>query len=99
MGCTDNTTKHFKVYYPELGYTQQFSRVEVDENTKGGTIDLRLRGQSGPQGTPNVQPDRLPRGRPKKDVPVLDKQQSNATTTKAVLQVVIKLFKLPPGVI
>ena len=34
MGCTDNTTKHFKVYCPELGYTQRFSRVEVDENTK-----------------------------------------------------------------
>ena len=71
----------------------------MDENTKGGTIDLRLRGQSGPQGTLNVQPDRLPRGRLKKDVLVPDKQQSNATTTKVAPQVVIKPFKPPPGVI
>jgi hypothetical protein len=70
MGCTDSTTKHFKVYCPELGYTQRFSRVVVDENIKGGSINLRLRGETGPSGTSgttNVQPDRLPRGRPKKE--------------------------------
>jgi hypothetical protein len=93
MGCTNNTTKHFKVYCPELGYTQRFSRVVVDENTKGGTVDLRLRGESGPKGTTNVQPDRLPRGRPKKELPIPDKPQ-----VKTIPQVIIKPFKPPPNV-
>ncbi|KAG9239874.1 hypothetical protein BJ878DRAFT_530056, partial [Calycina marina] len=66
MGTTESTTKHTKVYCLELGYTQRFSRVEVDEAVKGGTINLRLRGESGTQGTTNIQPDRLPRGRLKK---------------------------------
>ncbi|KAG9240635.1 hypothetical protein BJ878DRAFT_525118 [Calycina marina] len=49
-------TKHTKVYCLELGYTQRFSRVEVDETVKRGTINLRLRGESGTQGTTNPKP-------------------------------------------
>jgi hypothetical protein len=40
--------------------TQRFSRVVIDENIKGGSINLRLRGETGPSATTNVRPDRLP---------------------------------------
>jgi hypothetical protein len=66
MGFSNTTTKHTKVYNPELGYTSRCSRVIVDETVKGGTINLKLRGENGTQGTPNEQPDRAPRRRPKK---------------------------------
>jgi hypothetical protein len=38
MGCIDSTTQHFKVYCPELGYIQRYSRIIVDENIKGGKM-------------------------------------------------------------
>ena len=58
MGFSETTHKHFKVYSPELGYTSRSSRVDIFENVKGGTIDLKLRNcESGLQGTPNTQPD------------------------------------------
>jgi hypothetical protein len=66
MGHSENTTKHYKVYSPERGYTIMTSRVIIKESVKGGTVDLRIRNStSGPQGTINVAPDRRPRGRPK----------------------------------
>ena len=75
MGYSETTTKQYKVYNPELGYTSRTSRVIVDEWVKGGTVDLRFRNcAAGPngtldttvQGTPTVNPDRKARGRPKK---------------------------------
>jgi hypothetical protein len=66
MGYANTTSKHVKVYNPELGYTSRCSRVKIDEDIKGGTIDLKLRCKAGPQGTLNEPPDRNPRGRPKK---------------------------------
>ncbi|KAI0995304.1 hypothetical protein K3495_g12878, partial [Podosphaera aphanis] len=65
LGFEELTNKHFKVYCPELGYHQRYSRVDVDETIKGSTLQLKLRGATGPQGTSNIQPDRMPRGRPK----------------------------------
>ncbi|KAG9243841.1 hypothetical protein BJ878DRAFT_102129 [Calycina marina] len=64
MGHSETTDKHFKVYSPENGYTIEASIVKVFEHSKGGSVDLKLRTSSGPQGTKNVAPDR--RGRPKK---------------------------------
>ena len=107
MGFTGNTTKHFKVYCPELGYVQRFNRVLVDENVKGGTIDLKLRGASGPKGTSNVQPDRQPRGRPKNQpnapgpspVQTPTKVASVVEKPAMIPQVVIEPFKPPPGIV
>ena len=76
------------------------SRVLVDENVKGGTIDLRIRNSSsGTQGTPNVRPDRKAQGRPKN----ADKSESAPTYTslpdnRPIPQVVIRLFIPPPHV-
>ena len=59
-----------------MGYTQRSSRVLVDEWTKGGTVDLRLRNcEAGPNGTVDtngvgtqiINPDRKPRQRPRKE--------------------------------
>ena len=62
MGYSDNTTKHFKVYSPERGSTIVASVVRFDENTKGGSVDLRIRNsEAGSQGTKNVMLDRKPR--------------------------------------
>jgi hypothetical protein len=68
MGYCDTTTKQFKVYSPDLGYTTRVSRVEIDETIKGGTVDLRIRDALvGPQGTPNTLNDRRARGRPRQE--------------------------------
>ena len=49
MGYSETTNKQFKVYFPELRYTFRSSRVLVDENITGETIDLRIRNcASGP---------------------------------------------------
>ena len=98
MGCIDSTTKHFKVYCPELGYTQRFSRVMVDENTKGGTIELRLRGASGPEGTANSQPDRLPRGRPRLDGRTEIIDNSRDVRPKLTPQVIVRPYIPEPGI-
>ena len=66
MGYSSHTTKHFKAYSPDLGRVHRSSRMKIDENVKGGTIDLKLRGSTGPQGTPNELPNRMSVGRPKK---------------------------------
>jgi hypothetical protein len=67
MGYEQETTKHFRVYSPEHGYVIRRSVIRVDEDAKGGTVDLRIRGIPGNQGTPNVVANRKPKGRPKKD--------------------------------
>ena len=79
MGFSDHTAKHYKVYSPELGYTHRSSRVIVDETTKGGTLKLKIRGQNS-QGIQNVQPDRNPRGRPKKNTPFRPETELNVPT-------------------
>lgn len=66
LGLSKTTSKHFKVYSPELGYTTRSSHVRVDENTPGGSIDLRFR-NGPPQGHMNSFNDRKPRGRPTKE--------------------------------
>ena len=43
------------------------SVIGIDEDTKGGTVDLLIGGIPGNQGTPNVVADRKPKGQPKKD--------------------------------
>ncbi|RAL58199.1 hypothetical protein DID88_002302 [Monilinia fructigena] len=66
LGYSKDTTKHIKVYSPELGYTYRSYRVTIDESYKGGDLDLKLRNcVAGSQGTKNIEPNRRPRGRPK----------------------------------
>jgi hypothetical protein len=65
MGYSDKTTKQFKVYAPDLGYTTRSATVVWDEEVVGGSIDLKIRGPN-PQGTPCELPDRNPVGRPKR---------------------------------
>jgi hypothetical protein len=104
MGYSDTTTKQLKVYSPELGYTFRTSRVIVDEETAGGTIDLRIRNcKVGPQGTPNVLEDRRPRGRPKRELAVqpvnpIAAQPTSPTTPKTIPVVEIPPFVPPPNI-
>ncbi|KAI0996585.1 hypothetical protein K3495_g11597 [Podosphaera aphanis] len=69
LGYSDDTIRLYWYYSADLGYAQRSSSVEFDENTKGGTIDLRLRnlpsGITG-QGISVDLIDRKSRGRPKK---------------------------------
>lgn len=62
IGFSQTTNKHFKVYAPELGYTTRSSHLRVDENIKGGTVDLKFR-KGNSQGTRNWFDDRKPVGR------------------------------------
>ncbi|KAI0992588.1 hypothetical protein K3495_g15597, partial [Podosphaera aphanis] len=79
MGYSEITNKQFKVYSPDLGYTSRSSRLLVDENCKGDTVDLKLRNcATVPQGTSNTLNDRRGRGRPKKD--------STATASQPTVQ-------------
>ena len=64
IGYLDNTTKQFKVYTPDLGYTTRSASVAWDEGIVGRTIDLKIRGPNS-QGTLCELPDRNPTGRPK----------------------------------
>jgi hypothetical protein len=98
MGLSPYTDKHFRVYCPELGYTTRASRVVVDEKTRGGTLDLRLRGGM-PQGHPNWFEDRRPVGRPRQEPQatrvVEPVPETHRTTTP---QVIIPEFTPPPNV-
>ena len=94
MGFPENTTKQVKIYCPDLGYTQRFSRYVIDEKTRGGEVSLHLRTASGPQGTPTELPDRLPRGRPKEEKPV---ESDALEKSKTVPQVILPSFRPPPG--
>ncbi|SLM41026.1 Reverse transcriptase, RNA-dependent DNA polymerase [Lasallia pustulata] len=66
MGYSNSTDKHFKVYASDRGYTITSHVVDVDESKKGSSIDLRIRSSPTGQGTPNTLPDRIARGRPRK---------------------------------
>jgi hypothetical protein len=94
MGFSENTMKQVKIYCPDLGYTQRFSRFVIDEKTRGGEVSLHLRTASGPQGTPTELPDRLPRGRPKKGKPM---ESEALEKSKTVPQVILPSFRQPPG--
>ena len=41
IGNLDNITKHYKVYFPDLGYTTTSSVVNWDELVKGGKVKLK----------------------------------------------------------
>jgi Reverse transcriptase (RNA-dependent DNA polymerase)/gag-polypeptide of LTR copia-type len=108
MGYSPTTTKQFKVYSPELGYTHRSSRVIINEKVKGGTVELRLRKcEAGPQGTFNEHADRNPRGRPKKEQPTVGPPasppaqpsvQPTQLKPKTVPQVVVPHFVPPTNV-
>jgi hypothetical protein len=99
-----STTKQLRVYSPELGYTFRSSKVLIDENVKGGSIDLQLRNCiSGPQGTLNVMPDRKPRGRPRKEIPgitpsALAPSMPALLDVQSTSQIVTPAFIPPPDV-
>jgi hypothetical protein len=96
MGHSKNTTKHYKVYSPERGYTILASRVIIKESVKGGTVDLRIRNStSGPQGTMNVAPDRKPRGRPKGSTKDKDTEPTLSTGTLTKLTTTPQV-EIPP---
>ena len=59
IGYLNNTVKHFKAYSPDLGRVYRSSRIKIDESIRGGTIDLKLRGSIGPQGTLNILLNRI----------------------------------------
>ena len=93
MGYTEETTKQYKVYAPDLGYTIRSSVVQFDESIAGGTIDLKLRTPSGPQGTANELPVRNPRGRPTQTIQPVDLSQIPATLNN--FDVVIPALREP----
>jgi hypothetical protein len=66
MGYSDNTTKQFKVYTLDLGYTTRSASVVWDEGIVSGAIDLKIHGLNS-QGTPCELPDHNPIGRLKQE--------------------------------
>ena len=92
MGYT-LTASQYRVYAPDLGYVISASRVDFDEDGKGGTIKLNLKRKDNPdlpsQGTPNVLPARRPVGRPKKAKPA-EKAPQNIGPPEAPLKPVGK---------
>lgn len=66
VGYIDATTKHYRIYAPDLGRVITASTVKFYENEPGGTVDLKLRTKP----TPSRLPVRRPRGRPRKEQPV-----------------------------
>jgi hypothetical protein len=95
LGYSNDTTKHIKVYSPELGFTSRSSRVIIDETKRGGDLDLRLRNCTARlQGPQNVVPDRKPRGRLKMEKPI--HPISPLTIIPTVPVVAPELFKSHP---
>jgi hypothetical protein len=99
-----SATKQLWVYFPELGYTFTSSKVLIDENVNGGSIDLQLRNCiSGPQGTLNVMPDRKQPGRPRKEIAgitpsALAPSIPALLDVKSTSQIVTPAFIPPPDV-
>ena len=89
MGYLNNTVKHFKAYSPDLGRVHRSSRMKIDKGVRGGIIDLKLRGSTGPQGTPNVLPNRISVGRPRE-------QDEKAPIVNQVLKPVVELPEFDP---
>ena len=42
IGNSDNTTKHYKVYFPDLRYTTTSSVIDWDKSVKGGKVKLKI---------------------------------------------------------
>ena len=57
MGYSEDTTKQYKMYAPDLGYTTRATVMEFDEDENASSIDLRLR-NGHQQGTTTNLPDR-----------------------------------------
>jgi hypothetical protein len=82
LGFSDQTTKQYCVYRPDLGYAVMSSVVDVDEDKQGGSLDLKIRGsnaQGNPAslfitGTQSHPPLRKPAGRPRNEesIPIVD---------------------------
>ncbi|THC87209.1 hypothetical protein EYZ11_013346 [Aspergillus tanneri] len=62
VGYNEETTKQYRIYAPDSHRVIRASTVIFDEDTPGGTIDLKLRIKS----TSTALPDRNPVGRPRK---------------------------------
>ena len=45
---SSHITKYFKAYSLDLKRVYRSSRIKIDENVKSETIDLKLRGSTGP---------------------------------------------------
>ncbi len=61
MGYSEETTKQYLLWAPDLKRIIKSHAVKFAENEKGGSVDVRLHRQ-----TPNVLPERKPVGRPRK---------------------------------
>jgi hypothetical protein len=71
VGYEESTTCQYRIYSPDLRYVTRSTVVTFDETQKGGTVDLRI------CTTPNVLPERAPRGRPRRDLPESDHIEEN----------------------
>jgi hypothetical protein len=71
IGYSKETTKQYKVYTPDLGYTIRSSVVDFVKDIIGGTIDLKIRGAY-LQGTTNTLLDRNPVRRLKETFTLVD---------------------------
>jgi hypothetical protein len=82
LGFSNETTKQYCVYRPDLGYVVMSSVVDVDEEKQGGSLDLKIRGSNaqgnsaslfmtGTQSYPRL---RKPAGRPRNEesIPIVD---------------------------
>ena len=80
MGYVNETTKQWRLYAPDLGHTITVSTIDFLESKRGGDLDLRIRGAR-PQGTPSDPIDRIPVGRPKETLRVLNCHQKRSSIT------------------
>jgi hypothetical protein len=71
MGYVNETTKQWRLYAPDLGRTITVSTIDFLESKKGGDLDLRIRGAQ-PQGTPSDPVNRIPVGRPKETLKIVE---------------------------
>ena len=71
MGYVNETTKQWRLYAPDLGRTITVSTIDFLESKKGGDLDLRIRGAR-PQGTPSNPVDRIPVGRPRGTLKIVE---------------------------
>jgi hypothetical protein len=82
LGFSNETTKQYCVYRPDLGYAVMSSVVDVDEEKQGGSLDLKIRGLNAQgnsasmfvSGTQSHLLPRKPVGRPKKEetIPIVE---------------------------
>ncbi len=51
---SNETTKQYCVYRPDLGYAVMSSIVDVDEEKQGGLLDLKIRGLNAQDNSANL---------------------------------------------